>query len=84
MPLARIKTLLAADPDHFTLAIAEIDRNLQARAAQLLRTCEQIGHLGAGDRLFISAEVADCRTLLNPAMARHWVSSRRSPPGSSP
>ena len=58
VPLARIKELLAAGPDRFAAAIAEIDRNLQERAAELLRTRERIARLGAGDRLFVSAEVA--------------------------
>ena len=35
VPLARIKELLAADPDRFSAAIAEIGRNLQQRAEQL-------------------------------------------------
>jgi DNA-binding transcriptional MerR regulator len=59
VPLARIKELLAVDPDRFVAAIAEIDRNLQDRAEELLRTRERIARLGAGDRLFVSAEVAD-------------------------
>jgi DNA-binding transcriptional MerR regulator len=59
VPLARIKELLAADPEHFAAAITEIDRNLQARAKELRRTRERIARLSAGDRLFVSAEVAD-------------------------
>jgi DNA-binding transcriptional MerR regulator len=59
VPLARIKEVLSADPDRFAAAIAEIDRRLQERAAELLRTRERIARLGAGDRLFVSAEVAD-------------------------
>jgi len=59
VPLARIKELLAADPEHFEAAIAEIDRRLQERAVELARTRERIGHLNAGDRLFVSADVAD-------------------------
>jgi DNA-binding transcriptional MerR regulator len=59
VPLARIKELLAADPDRFAAAIAEIDRNLRERATELLRTRERIARLSAGDRLFVSAEVAD-------------------------
>ena len=59
VPLARIKELLTADPDHFAAAIIEIDLNLQQRAEELLRTRERIGQLRAGDRLFVSAEVAD-------------------------
>src|SRR5262245_54202513 len=59
VPLARIKELLAADPDRFAAAIAEIDRNLQERAEELQRTRSRVARLGAGDRLFVSAEVAD-------------------------
>jgi DNA-binding transcriptional MerR regulator len=59
VPLARIKELLAADDDRFAAAIAEIRRTLQDRAEELLRTRERIARLGAGDRLFVSAEVAD-------------------------
>jgi DNA-binding transcriptional MerR regulator len=59
VPLARIKELLAADPDRFAAAIAEIDHSLQQRVEHLQRTRERIGQLRAGDRLFVSAEVAD-------------------------
>jgi DNA-binding transcriptional MerR regulator len=59
VPLARIKELLAADPGRFAAAIAEIDRNLAERAEELLRTRERIARLSGGDRLFVSAEVAD-------------------------
>ena len=59
VPLARIKELLAADPDRFAAAIAEIDRTLQQRAEHLQRARERIARLDAGDRLFVSAEVAD-------------------------
>src|SRR6266542_2462821 len=59
VPLARIKELLTADPDRFAAAIADIDRNLQERAEELRRTRERIARLSAGDRLFVSPEVAD-------------------------
>jgi DNA-binding transcriptional MerR regulator len=59
VPLARIKELLGANPERFAAAIAEIDRNLQTRAREVRRTRERIARLGAGDRLFVSAEVAD-------------------------
>jgi DNA-binding transcriptional MerR regulator len=59
VPLARIKELLAADPDRFAAAIAEIDHTLQQRAEELRCTRERIAQLRAGDRLFVSAEVAD-------------------------
>jgi DNA-binding transcriptional MerR regulator len=59
VPLARIKELLAADPQRFAGAIADIDRTLQQRAEELACTRERIARLGAGDRLFVSGEVAD-------------------------
>jgi DNA-binding transcriptional MerR regulator len=59
VPLARVKELLAASPDRFAAAITEVDRTLQERAKELRRTRERIGRLGAGDRLFVSADVAD-------------------------
>jgi DNA-binding transcriptional MerR regulator len=59
VPLARIQELLAADPNQFAAAIAEIDRKLQERMAELLRTRERIAQLSASDSLFVSAEVAD-------------------------
>jgi len=59
VPLARVKELLAADPERFAAAIAEIDRGLGERAEELRRSRERIARLGAGDRLFVSAEVAD-------------------------
>src|SRR5512135_97788 len=59
VPLARVKELLAANPEQFAAAIAEIDRKLQERLAALIHTREGIAQLSSGDRLFVSAEVAD-------------------------
>jgi DNA-binding transcriptional MerR regulator len=59
VPLARVKELLAASPDRFAAAISEVDRTLQERAKELRRTRERIARLSAGDRLFVSADVAD-------------------------
>jgi DNA-binding transcriptional MerR regulator len=59
VPLARIKELLTAEPDRFATAMAEIDRILKKRAEELVRTRERIANLSGGDRLFVSAEVAD-------------------------
>jgi DNA-binding transcriptional MerR regulator len=59
VPLARIKELLVAGPDQFAAAIADIDRSLRDRVAELARTRERIAQLSAGDRLFVSAEMAD-------------------------
>jgi DNA-binding transcriptional MerR regulator len=59
VPLARVKELLVAKPDQFAAATAEIDRKLQERLVELIRTRERIAQLSSGDRLFVSAEVAD-------------------------
>ena len=59
VPLARIKELFTDEPDQFGTAMAEIDHNLQERARELRRTRERIARLSAGDRLFVSADVAD-------------------------
>ena len=50
VPLARINELLAADPDRFAAAIAEIDRDLAERATEIVRTRKRIAQLSAGDR----------------------------------
>jgi DNA-binding transcriptional MerR regulator len=59
VPLARIKDLLDADPDALGAAVAEIDRDLRDRIAQLRRTRDRLAQLRGGDRLFVSPEVAD-------------------------
>ncbi|WP_228769835.1 MerR family transcriptional regulator [Actinokineospora alba] len=58
VPLARVKDLLDGDADALAAAIAEIDRDLQDRIAQLRRTRDQLAQLRGGDRLFVSPEVA--------------------------
>ncbi|HZM75725.1 MAG TPA: MerR family transcriptional regulator [Candidatus Limnocylindrales bacterium] len=64
VPLARIRELLAADPDHFAAAIAEIDHDLQRRGEQIRRARERIAQLRAGDGLYVSQEVAAYLDLL--------------------
>src|SRR5207302_1889394 len=59
VPLGRVKALLAADPDQVAAAMAEIDRSLEMRVRELRRTRQRIARLSGGDRLFVSAEVAD-------------------------
>lgn len=59
VPLARIKDLLDSDPDALAAAIAEIDRDLRDRIAQLRRTRDRLTQLRGGDRLFVSPDVAD-------------------------
>lgn len=78
VPLARIKELLAVDPNRFIAAMAEIDRNLQERTDELLRTRERIARLRAGDRLFVSAEVAEyLDRLLDLGMSQRSVQMER-------
>lgn len=59
VPLARIKELIGTGPEHFATAISEIDRSLKKRSEEIVRTRKRIAHLSGGDRLFVSAEVAD-------------------------
>jgi DNA-binding transcriptional MerR regulator len=78
VPLARINELLTAGPDRFAVAIAEIDRNLQERAEELLRARERIAQLRAGDQLFVSADVADyLDRLLKLGVSRRGVQTER-------
>jgi DNA-binding transcriptional MerR regulator len=78
VPLARVKELLAAGPDRFVAAITEVDRTLQERARELRRTRERIARLSAGDRLFVSAEVADyLERLRELGVSRRAVQSER-------
>jgi len=57
VPLARVKDLLAADPEQLNTAIAEIDRTLQTRAEDIQRTRDRLAHLRAGDRLLLGPPV---------------------------
>ncbi len=59
VPLGRVKELLAANPDQFAAAIAEIDRKLQEQLEALTLVRQRIAQLNSGYRLFVSAEVAD-------------------------
>jgi DNA-binding transcriptional MerR regulator len=65
VPLARIRELLAANPDQFAAAITEIDLSLQERVKELRRTRDRIARLSTGDRLFVSTEVADFLEVLH-------------------
>nr|WP_076433066.1 MerR family transcriptional regulator [Microbispora rosea] len=58
VPLARIKDLLDADPDALAAAVAEIDRDVRDRIAQLRHVRDQLAQLRGGDGLFVSPEVA--------------------------
>jgi DNA-binding transcriptional MerR regulator len=78
VPLGRIKELLAAEPDGFAAALAEIDRNLKKRAEELRRTRERIAHLRSGNRLFVSEQVADYLDQLHQlGMSRRAVQAER-------
>jgi DNA-binding transcriptional MerR regulator len=78
VPLARVKELLAAGPDRFAAAITEVDRALQERAKELRRTRERIARLSAGDRLFVSSDVADfLERLRELGVSRRAIQSER-------
>jgi DNA-binding transcriptional MerR regulator len=72
VPLARIQELLAAGPEEFAAAVAEIDRVLRERAEELQRARVRIARLGSGDRLFVSEEAAG----FLEALAESGVSAR--------
>ncbi len=79
VPLARVKELLVADPDQFAAAITQIDHNLQERVKELRRTRDRIARLGSGDRLFVSAEVADFLELLDElGVSRRTIQMERN------
>ncbi|MEU8005187.1 MerR family transcriptional regulator [Catellatospora sp. NPDC049111] len=59
VPLARVRELLAADPAAFTEAIGEVERDVRDHIDRLHRTLDRIARLRAGDRLFVSEQVAD-------------------------
>jgi DNA-binding transcriptional MerR regulator len=58
IPLARIRELLAAAPDEFAGAVAEIDAALAGRIREIRAQRHRIAQLASGDRLFVPAEIA--------------------------
>lgn len=78
VPLSRIEELLATDADGFAAAIAEIDRDLEHRIEELAHKRERIAQLRAGDRLFVSPEVADfLDRLLELGVSKRTVQAER-------
>ncbi|WP_030663815.1 MerR family transcriptional regulator [Streptomyces rimosus] len=59
VPLARVEELLAARPEEFAEAVAEIDRTLVERIRDLTHHRRNIAQLAAGDALFLPAEIID-------------------------
>ena len=59
VPLARVRELLDADPQTFTAATAEIDRQLRAQIRALQQHRRRIAQLGSGDSLALPKEVVD-------------------------
>jgi DNA-binding transcriptional MerR regulator len=59
VPLARVRELLAADPQTFAAATTEIDRQLRAQIRALQEHRQRIALLGSGDSLAVPEEVAD-------------------------
>ncbi|MDP9164609.1 MAG: MerR family transcriptional regulator [Actinomycetota bacterium] len=57
VPLARVRELLAADPDTFAAATTEIDRQLRAQIRVLRGHRRRIAQLGTGDALALPEEV---------------------------
>jgi DNA-binding transcriptional MerR regulator len=57
VPLSRVRELLAAGPEEFARAVAEIDRRLRAEIRERERHRERIARLAAGDSLALPDEV---------------------------
>ncbi len=57
VPLARIHDLLAAGPEEFAAAVAEIDAALKRKIRDLTRHRRQIAQLTGGEALFLPPEV---------------------------
>ncbi|GAA0252268.1 MerR family transcriptional regulator [Cryptosporangium japonicum] len=78
VPLARVEELLAADAGQLRAAVAEIDRSLEARIAQLQRARTQIARLESGDRLFVPARCDEyLRRLRALGISERSVTSER-------
>jgi DNA-binding transcriptional MerR regulator len=78
VPLARVKELLAADPQQFASAVADIDRSLRERAAAIRRARTRIAQLNAGDSLFVSADLAAYLGRLRKiGVKESWVATER-------
>jgi DNA-binding transcriptional MerR regulator len=56
VPLSRVRELLAADPEEFAAAVAEIDRRLRVEIRERQRHRERIARLAAGDSLALPPE----------------------------
>ena len=59
VPLARVRELLAADPETFAAATAEIDRQLRVQVRALQEHRRRIAQLGSGASLALPPEVID-------------------------
>lgn len=59
VPLARVRELLDADPETFTAATTQIDRQLRAQIRALQQHRRRIAQLGTGDSLALPKEVLD-------------------------
>lgn len=59
VPLARVSTLLEAEPTAFAEAVAEIDAELDARIAELQQRRTDLAQLPSAERLCVSDDVAE-------------------------
>lgn len=59
VPLARVQTMLDAEPDTFAASVEEIDRRLQDEVRERQEHRRRIALLAAGDSLALPTEVAD-------------------------
>jgi DNA-binding transcriptional MerR regulator len=63
VPLARIPDLLAAEPEEFGRALAEVDAELETQIAELRQRRDDLAQLPSAERLCIPDEVAEILAL---------------------
>jgi DNA-binding transcriptional MerR regulator len=59
VPLTRVQELMNADAEQFAAAVREIDRSLGRQIRELKERRRRVGHLVAGERLFLPPEIAE-------------------------
>jgi DNA-binding transcriptional MerR regulator len=57
VPLSRVKELLAAEPEEFAVAVADVDQRLRAEIREKQRHRERVAQLATGDSLALPPEV---------------------------
>ncbi len=73
VPLARVRQLLAAEPDEFSAAVAEIDQDLQNRIADLEEHRHQLTELLGGDQLVLANDIINLLDQMRAMGVSDWT-----------